>query len=358
MQVFQGQGDVARERQVAGIAAHRQLGHQRVGSHLDHLAPRRQFGVGGDPGHHGVNHQNSVGRGHRRRRRVARMHRVAIGKARPDGPVLADRQRKPLRQGFQCLPGSRVGAGALGDDQGALGFRQHAGGFLDRVRRRSRRRGGRKAAAWQRHVLRPGLAQHLPRQGKVDGPLRCAFGDRQRPVDQAGDLVAEAGVIIPLRCLPHHPGLVAHLLAPVDTRIAAAGAPGLGNRRAAGDQQDRHLVARRVQEAHNAVRQTDIGMQHHRLRLARHHRVAIGHPHRDRLVRDRERLRHVPALGHAIAVGLDDGGKIRAGIGKEIVDARLLHRQDKRIGGGAGRGSGRGSRRGCGGGRGHTGRSS
>src|SRR3546814_6134782 len=74
-----------------------------------------------------------------------------------------------------------------------------------------------------------------------------------RAVEQAGDLLRKAQLVVPLAALANHRRLVAHLLAPGDRHRAGAEAALLGRRRAPRHQQQRNVLAGRVDGADHAV---------------------------------------------------------------------------------------------------------
>ncbi len=176
--------------------------------------------------------------------------------------------------------------------------------------------------------------QHLARQAEVDGALRLRLRNRQRPVDDAFEVDAVAQLVVPLDPLAHHAALVARLLRPVDAAVARALEPALGQRRAAGGEQHRHVVAAGVDQAAGRVGGAGDRVHHDDLRLASHHRVAGGHRHRGDLVRDGHRLRDGQLLLQALGVGVDDGTEVRAAVAEEVIDAARRQKLDVRLGGG------------------------
>ena len=192
-------------------------------------------------------------------------------------PVLHDRDRKPLGEvGEGCHRGA-VAAGAGGDDQRVLGRGQNARRLVDRRRVGAGRRRGKPA---RRHVIGKAgqrLGQYLARQRQIDRPPGLAGGDGEGAIDNGFELMAVSQLVIPFDQFAHHPGLVEHLLRPVDVDIAGARQPFLGQWRAAGGEQQRHVLARGIEDAAHAVRGADTDMDHDRRDPAGHHRPAMRH---------------------------------------------------------------------------------
>ena len=147
---------------------------------------------------------------------------------------------------------------------------------------------GRTVVAPHRHGI---VRQHLARQAEIDRAARLAHRDVERAVDQRADRLARAQLVIPFDELAHHAALVERFLAPVDRAVARGDVAGLGDRRAAGAQQHRHVVARHVHELADGVGGADGDVQHHRRRLAGDAVVAVGHGHREIFVRHGDEAR-------------------------------------------------------------------
>jgi hypothetical protein len=99
--------------------------------------------------------------------------------------------------------------------------------------------------------------------------------------------------------------------------------PGLGDRRAAGGEQDRNIIARGVHHAVDGVAGAHRDMDHDGGRLAGDLVVAVRHGHGDVLVRhDDDVGKFAPAVG-VHGKRFDHGGEIRPGIGEHIIDAAL-----------------------------------
>ncbi len=163
------------------------------------------------------------------------------------------------------------------------------------------------------------LGQHLARQGEVDGPRGLATGDGQGPVHRRFKLNEVAQLVVPLDELARHPALVEGLLCPVNGPVAAAEQAALGDGRAPRGEEDGHLGPRGVDEAAQRIGGAHDHVDHHRLRLARNHGVAMGHGDRRGLVRHRDGLGAGQPIGLATGIGLDQGREVRPRIGEEIV---------------------------------------
>ena len=286
--------DVAGQRQIAREAAHGRRREQRIGAELDHAAAGGQLVAQGDPG----------------RQRVQRPARDRPRPGRPPGSKPAcigwstgsemrDGQNSTTGRAKRWAKSARASkpaanAPARWRQRAAAARRAAISAAASSMRGRRRHRRWR-SARW-RGILGSveavdRAAQHLARQRQVDRPHGRAHGDRQRPVDQLGHLLGQAQLVVPLHQLAHHGALVAHLLAPVDRQVARAGPAALAGRRAAGQQQQRDVVARGVDHAHDRVGEADIDVDHHRLRPAGGEPVAVRHGDRGRFVRDDERRR-------------------------------------------------------------------
>ncbi len=98
----------------------------------------------------------------------------------------------------------------------------------------------------------------------------------------------------------------------------------LGKRRAAGHHEDRDIVAGGVDHAHERVGQAHIYMHHHRLRLARGHVVPVRHGHRGGFMGRDDGGGDGQVRLLVLGVSFDDGRKVGACIGEQIVDAMLF----------------------------------
>ncbi len=172
-------------------------------------------------------------------------------------------------------------------------------------------------------VGRARLAQHLARQAEVDGPLGCRRGDRVRAVEQFGHLLGEAHLVLPLARLAHERGLVAHLLAPSDRDGPRSEPAALDGGCATRHQDHRDVIGRHVDRPDRAVGEPDVGVQDHGLGAAGREVVAVGHPHRDVLVRHDDGARHVDAVRLGLGQPFDDRREVGAGVDEHDVDAEL-----------------------------------
>jgi hypothetical protein len=179
---------------------------------------------------------------------------------------------------------------------------------------------------------RRGARQDLARQGEIDRPARRRHRHLEGARQHLVDLVGKLQLIVPFDDLAHHARLVEHLLRPLDVARARAEMAGLRQRRASGHEHHRHIVARRVDQRVDGVAGADIGVHHHRLRLARDHVDAVRHGDRRRLVRHQHRPRHRGAAVRGAGEAFDDRGEIGAGIGKEVVDPVRLQPHEQRVG--------------------------
>ena len=261
----------------------------------------------------------------------------------------ADVARFRLHHGQRELVGERGerrhrlrrASGRSREDQRELGLGDQRGGLLDRSLR-----GHRRARAHRAHALparrHRGLGEHLARQRQVDRAARLAHGDVDRAVDDGLGRLPGAQLEVPLHEFAGEAALVEHLLAPVDRAVARGLVADLGERRAAGAEQDRRVVARGVHQAADRVRGADRHVHHHRRRLAGDPVIAVRHRHRDVLVGNRDDAR-IFAVGAGIArQRFDDRREIGAGIGHHVIDPALGEAGEERLGGDAGCGVGHG----------------
>ena len=173
------------------------------------------------------------------------------------------------------------------------------------------------AAAWPARSARR-AARQAARAAAADRPARAdapsPLPPRAPPCRRSGQA---AQFVIPFHQLAHHAGLVEHFLRPMDRPRARAERALLGDRRAAGGEDQRHAVARQVDEIIDGVGGADIGVHHHRLRLAVHQVGAVRHGDREIFVRHQDRLRNlgVGLLGAAKASTI--GGKSVPGLQKK-----------------------------------------
>ena len=194
--------------------------------------------------------------------------------------------------------------------------------FLDRAARRLGGRGSERPLGGAPRRDRR-LRQHLARQVHVDRPARLAHRDVERAVDQRVDRLPGAQLVVPFAEFAHHAALVERLLAPVDRAVARADMAGLGERGAAGGEQQRDVVARRVHQAVDGVAGADRDVDHDGGRLAAGAVVAVRHRHRDVLVRHGDELRDLAVAAGVARDRLDDRREVGARIGEHVVDAAV-----------------------------------
>ena len=96
------------------------------------------------------------------------------------------------------------------------------------------------------------------------------------------------------------------------------------------------MLGRGIDGADGAVGKADIGMRHHRLRLAGRQIITVGHAHGRILVRNDDRLGQRDLFCRGLRQSFDDRRKIRARIGKDIVHADRFQSREKRAAGGDG----------------------
>ena len=143
-------------------------------------------------------------------------------------------------------------------------------------------------------------------------------------VENLGDLLGKAQFVIPLDRLAHQRGLVPHFLPPADRHGARTEPALLDRRRAPRHQHHRHMVGGGIERANRAVRQPDIGVQHHGLGPAGQEVIAVRHAKRGMFMRNGDGLRQGDAGCGSLCKSLDDRRKIGSGVGKDIVHAERL----------------------------------
>ena len=253
-----------------------------------------------NPRNVGIDHDDEIRVVEVRRGIVAEMQWMVVGKVDVCGIGMLDhRQRERLGQRDQTRNRCRIAPQHARDDERPLGVRdqpRHRGQRLGRRRRRHHRRLeflGRVAE------FAISLGQHLARQAQIDGAARLRHRDRKRAAHHGFELLEVAQLVVPLDELAHDRALIERLLAPMDQRVAAAGHPRLGQRRAAGAQHQRHVGAKRVHQRAERVGRAGRGMDHRHRRLAGHQVVAVRHADGAALVRDHHRARRSLAVDDA-----------------------------------------------------------
>ncbi len=197
---------------------------------------------------------------------------------------------------------------------GRSACRDPARQLLDR--RRIGMRGTRRGARRDRGLFGQRGRQRLARQHQIHRPARRGHRHLMRARHHVGGLAGHAQLVIPLHDLAHHAGLVEHLLAPVDLARARAELALLGDRRAPGREDQRHAVAREVDQVVDRVAGADVDMHHHGLRAAGLRVGAVRHRDREILVRHQDRPRQFHITAARARKTLDDRRKVRAGIGR------------------------------------------
>ncbi len=217
---------------------------------------------------------------------------------------------------------------------GFLRRAEEARGLLKAGRIGCGRRGGdegRRAG----EALPEALREDLSRQGDVDRPLRLGLGDRQGSIQDGFHLLGMAQLVVPLYELAQHGALVEVLLCPVNVVVARGGqGAGLGDRGAACREQDRHVLARGVDQPVQGVGGAHADVDHHGLRPAGDHGVAVRHGDAHVFVRHDHDFGQAPAEFLPLGVGLDDRREVGAAIGEEVVDTAGGEQADPGLGGG------------------------
>ena len=235
--------------------------------------------------------------------------------------LVDDRGAQRLGQRDERGDGAGIAPDGLGENQRPPRRREDARGGGDRVRpghRRRRLRRARRRGVLER-LLR--LGQHLARKREVHGALRLRAGDGERTIHDRLELQEVTQLVVPLHELAREARLVERLLRPVDRPVARAGQARLGDRIAPRGKQHRHADARGVDDTGQCVGGTDDDVDHYRLRPPGHHRVAVRHGHRRRLVRHRDRSRQRLSLRQPFGPRLDERREVGARVGEHVLDA-------------------------------------
>jgi len=317
----QVQAHRARQGRVGREPSDRIAREERIHRDLDdlRLGPRRLERR--EPQHVRLDRHDAVGVVEVRRGVEAGMERVSLREVHVGVELVDHRRAEGLGELHECGDREGIAPGGLGEDDRVARGGQQPGRLGDRLRRGQHRAGSGGAArggVLEDLVL---LGEDLARQREVDGPLRLGLGERQRTVDDRLELGEVPELVVPFDELADHRALVEGLLRPVDRAVAAAVQAGLGERIASRAEEDRHVRARGVDDAADRVTGADDHVDHDDLRSPGDHRVAVGHPHRRRLVRDRHGPRHRLALREPPGVGVDERREVRPGIREEVLDA-------------------------------------
>jgi hypothetical protein len=246
---------------------------------------------------------------------------------------LGDGNRVALGEPRERGDGRAVAAEVRGHEQRQLGRREPPGERLEMPRARHRRRdfGGRQRAPRRTVFAR----EHLARQREVHGSARRRERDVERASEHLVDGLSGAQLVVPLRVLAHDAGLIEVLLAPVDRRVARRDVAALRDRRAAGHQEQRHVVAVRVHQRADRVAGADRDVNDDRRRLAGGEVVAVRHRDREVLVRNGQELRQRLAALRERHERLDQRREIGAGVREHVLDAARFERAQQRLGDGA-----------------------
>jgi hypothetical protein len=119
----------------------------------------------------------------------------------------------------------------------------------------------------------------------------------------------------------------------MDRPAARTEVAGLGHRRAAGGEQQRHAVAREIDQIVDRVGGADVDVHHHGLRAAGHQIGAVRHGDGEVLVRHQYRARDFGVAGAGAAERLDDRREVGPRIGEEEIDAVLGERAQEHVAG-------------------------
>ena len=283
-----------------------------------------------NPRHVRFQNDHQVGVGQQRARLEAEMHGVAGRQA--DGARIVRDHRNGAALGKSGKPFDRGGRQRGGEDQRALG-RGDPFGQRRKTARIGIGIGGERARLDRRGRLRQRRRQRLARQHDVDRPARMRHRHFHRTRHHVAGLRGHAQFVIPFHQLAHHAGLVEHFLAPLDRARARAERAFLGDRRAAGGEDQRHAVARQVEQIVERIGGAGGGVHHHRLRAAVHQVGAVRHGDGEIFVRHQDRLRHLGIGFLGAAEGFHDRREIGARVAEEIIDAVIGERAQEGLGG-------------------------
>ena len=320
------------ESEVDGEPTDRIAREQRVLTDLDDLRLGPRGLELGEPRRVRLDDHDHVDVAQVRRRVVAGVKRVVLGKVDVRMVPLEDGQAERLGQRDQRSNGPRIAAARLGDHNRIPGGDQRPCRLLDR--RRVGHSLGVRPQARRIEVLDllQALGQDLAWQREVHGPGRLARRHGEGAIDHGLELGAHAELVVPLHVLAQHARLVERLLGPVDLTVTGPRQRALGQRRAPGREQDRRVGSGGVDDPAGAVGRADVHVHHDDLRPAGDHRVAVGHRDRGDLVRDRQRPGQDLALGLPLGVGVDDRREVGAGIAEEVLDTPGRQQLEVRLG--------------------------
>ena len=315
--------------EIAGKAAHRIGGKQRIDADMDDLAIGARRPLVGNPRHVAVDDQDQVGLLEIRIGFEAEMHRMIGRKAHIAWLALRHRNGKALGQRgeIDTSLSSRPALAVM-----ISGFSARA--IISAASSIARVSGnGGEGARWRDGDVNSKFAdrrrQDFARQHQIDRALGLGERNVQRPVDGGFEHLGIGNLVVPFDEFPQDRRLVAHFLRPVDfARPGAARRALLAVGRAACRKQDRHIGTRGIHDAAERIGGADIHMHHDELRPAGLQIIAERHRDGDILVRHGHRLRHPPSCRLRLGEGLDQRREIGAGIGEEIVDATIGHERE------------------------------
>ena len=284
-----------------------------------------------NPRHVRFEHDHQVGVGEQRARLEAEMHRMARRQADRARIMRHGRNGAALGKMRQRRHGVGGSVAAMISGRSAAAIHSASVAMAARIGVRS----GRRRPRLHRSDRLGEIGATAARAAAPDRPARADAPSPLPPSarDHVADLVGIAQFVVPLHQLAHHAGLVEHFLRPVDRTRARAERTLLGDRRAAGGEDQRHAVARKIGEIVDGIGGADIDVHHHRLRMAGHQVGAVRHADREIFVRHQHRLRHLGVGFFGAAEGFDDRRKIGARIAEKIIDAVIGERAQEGLGG-------------------------
>ena len=243
---------------------------------------------------------------------------------------LRDGNRVPIRERRERRDGAQVAAEVRREDHRPLRGRNPARDGFDVTRARLRR--GEVVCGSSRPRGCSAPASTSRGSVRYTGPRGSDIAiSSARPSTLVGRL-AGAQLVVPLRVLAHDAGLIEILLAPVDRRVARGDVAALRDRRAARDQQQRHVVAVRVHQRADRVAGAYRDVNHHGRGFAGHLVVAVRHRDSEVLVRDREEARNCFAAARERHEALDDRREVGARVREHVIDAAPLERAQEAFG--------------------------